>query len=448
MPVRKPRVCAYARVSTDAERQLGSFENQVEIYTEKIKGNPDWEFAGIYSDPGISGTIAERPGFQKMLQDAKRHKFDIILVKSISRFARNTILCIEKIRMLQGLGIAVIFEKENIDTSKPYSEMILTILSSFAQEESRNASERLKKGKKMRALNGQSEWRPIYGYTNEAPHSIIEEEADVIRRIFNEYESGADCGEIARGLNRDGLPRRAGEKWAKSTVWSLLKNEKHIGDVLLNKSYNENHITHKKVRNEGRVEQIYLKNHHPGIISRTQFERVAAIREMKREMTYPFGDKLRCPVCGEPLTIFKDEWNNQAQNYYYWYCDGDDFIVSTKVKKAVLAAYNQLTLEGVTDEETIRIKTEHPAFDSVEYWWVDALIEKVTFSPHERMSERTLTVHWKCGKRTTVPSGMNVTSDTWNRIINRRQKNKPARRKKKSQPAQEPKVVIVQVGEE
>ena len=154
----KKKVCAYARVSTEFEQQMGSYENQIDIYTEKITSNPEWEFVGVYADPGLSGTTDDRPEFQRMLRDAERHKIDIILVKSISRFARNTLLTVRTIRYLQSLGVAVIFEKENIDTSKPYSEMMLSILSAFAQEESRNISERVKKALRMKIANGDLPW--------------------------------------------------------------------------------------------------------------------------------------------------------------------------------------------------------------------------------------------------------------------------------------------------
>ena len=151
----KKRVVAYCRVSTDYEGQLESNDHQVELAREKIMKNPDWEFAGVYADPAYTGTNDERPEFQRMMRDARKYRFDIILVKSISRLARNTVLVIETIKELKSLGISVLFEKENIDTGAPYSEMLLTVMSAFAQEESRNISERVKKGLRMRAQNGE-----------------------------------------------------------------------------------------------------------------------------------------------------------------------------------------------------------------------------------------------------------------------------------------------------
>ena len=185
---------------------------------ERIKRNPDWELVDIYADPALTGTNDNRPEFQRMMSDARKHKFDRILVKSISRFARNTILAVQRIQELKALGIAIEFERENIDTSGPYSEMLLTILSALAQEESRNISERVKKALYMRALNGQASWTNLYGYTKDGnkEYVIVEEEAEVIRRIFNEYEKGARPSDIASRLNEDGYISRSrtGVSWA------------------------------------------------------------------------------------------------------------------------------------------------------------------------------------------------------------------------------------------
>ena len=182
------RVAAYCRVSTDYDTQMGSYDNQVEMYMNKIANNPDWQLVDIYADPAVSGTTDKRPNFQRMLRDADNKAFDLLLVKSISRFARNTLITIETIRHFQSLGIGCFFEQENIDTSSPYSEMMLTILSAFAQEESRNISERVKKGIRMNQARGNVPWIPIYGYTriDDTPYIIVENEAEVIRRIFDE----------------------------------------------------------------------------------------------------------------------------------------------------------------------------------------------------------------------------------------------------------------------
>ena len=186
------RVAAYCRVSTATEAQMGSYDNQVQMYMNKIANNPDWQLVDIYADPDVSGTTDKRPNFQRMLRDAENKAFDLLLVKSISRFARNTLITIETIRNLKSLGIGCFFEKENIDTSSPYSELMLTILSALAQEESRNTSERVKKGIRMNQARGNVPWVPIYGYTrvDDKPYVIVEEEAVVIRRIFDEYNKG------------------------------------------------------------------------------------------------------------------------------------------------------------------------------------------------------------------------------------------------------------------
>ena len=419
MNMDKPRVCAYARVSTGLEQQKESCDNQIELYTQKIQSNPDWEFVGIYADPGFTGTKDDRPEFKRMLKDAEKHRIDIILVKSISRFARNTLISIQTIRHLQELGVAVIFEKENLDTSKPYSEMMLTILSAFAQEESRSISERVTKGKRMRAANGEVSWTPTYGYRK--GFMIAEEEAKIIRRIFDEYEKGRTFHVIAEGLNLEG----AGDKsWYPSEVRFIVTNERYAGDVLTNKSYTESHLTHKAVPNRGEVAQAFLKGHHKGIVTREQFERANYIRKLRNEQQYPFGEYLICPYCGKPLR------KSTEDRYAYWVCEEDRFFAkSRRVEEAVLKAYAKL--EGKMDERTREIKDANPEMDKVDYWWVEELIERITFGKHLGNKDLTLTVHWICGEKTTVPSGMETVFKTQQRINERADLKKPKRGQKR-----------------
>jgi len=190
---KKIRAAAYCRVSTDQEGQMTSYDNQVEMYTDRINADPELELYQIFTDAGISGTqTRKRKGFQEMMQAARQKKFDLLYVKSISRFARNTTDCLQYVRELRDCGVRVIFEKESIDTGTAYSEMILTIMAAFAQEESRSISENVKQGIRMRYRDGHDRWVTVYGYTKneKGPYQIVEKEAKVIRRIFDEYEHG------------------------------------------------------------------------------------------------------------------------------------------------------------------------------------------------------------------------------------------------------------------
>ena len=383
----KLRVCGYCRVSTDLESQKESVDNQIELAADKIRSNPDWEFAGIYADPDYTGTNEERPEFQRMMNDARRHKFDRILVKSISRLARNTVLIIETLKELTELGITIEFEKEGIDTAGVYSELLLTVLSAFAQEESRNISERVKKGLRMRAQNGEVSWTSVYGYTKEGDEEyiIVEDEAEIVRRIFDEYEHGAQPTEIARRLNEDGHPSPSGQDWTITNVKYILTNPKYAGEILTNATYTENHMSHRQVRNKGQVERIHLKKHHDAIVPREQFYRVKKIEEMKRTGQYPFMGMLICPLCGRELKKVRP-----SNNAYYWGCEDDGFYIEHgKVEDAILRACER---EG----------NEVP--QKVDYWWMDGLIDEVTFGCHYGVNDRTVTVFWHDGLETTVDS--------------------------------------------
>jgi len=383
------RVCGYCRVSTALDSQKESADNQIELATERIKNTPGWEFAGIYSDPEFSGTNEDRPGFQRMMSDARRHKFDRILCKSISRFARNTVLTIETLKELQELGIAIEFEKEQIDTGGPYSEMLLTILSAFAQEESRNISERVKKGLRMRAENGEARWSRIYGYTkdDEEKYIIVEEEAAVIRRIFDEYEKGMQPTEIARRLNQDGVPSPAGLGWKIVNVKYILTNHKYAGNILTNARITENHMTHKQVKNTGQVERIPIKDHHKAIVPQEQFDRVQKIVEMKRTGQYPFMGLMTCPICGRTMRKVRPSGND-----YYWACEDDRFYISVdKVEDAVIRAFE--------------VKGKEPPH-GMEFWQFDGMIDEITFGPHYGLKDRTVTVIWRGGTETTVESNV------------------------------------------
>ena len=386
---KKLRVVAYARVSTGYVEQIGSYENQVEMFKERIKSTPEWDFAGIYADPAMTGTTGNRPEFQRMIRDAERHKFDMILCKSISRFARNTIITIQTIRHLQSIGVAVIFEKENIDTSKPHSEMMLTVLSAFAQEESRNISERVKAGYRLCYLNGEALWSELYGYrkVDKVEYVIEEEEAAVVRRIFNAYDKGKSVREIADELNVDGIPSPMKSTWSGNRIAAVLGNERYVGDVLTNKYYVKDHMSHKLLKNNGEVEQVLLNNHHTPIVQRELFDRVQTIKELKSSSHYPYEGFLVCPHCGRKL-VYRAEVLGVKRSA--WCCDIDEFYAPVK-------KLDEPVLETCRD-------AKDPAMENVEYWWLDKLVDSITFGMHENKEDQTVIVTWIDGQSTTVPS--------------------------------------------
>ncbi len=388
------RVAAYCRVSTGFGEQMNSFDNQVSIYMDKIAKNPNWVLADIYADPAISGTTDNRPEFQRMIQDAEKGQFNLLLVKSISRFARNTLVSMQTVQHLQSLGIGVIFEKENIDTTKSYSEMMLTILSAFAQEESRNISERVRKGKRMKEARGEIPWNPLYGYTrvDDTPFVIVDNEAEVVRRIFSEYISGAGLAEIMEALNREGIPSPGGTLWIKNSVTNVLRNERYCGDVMTMKVYCHDHMTHKYKRNQGEVDQYLVEDHHTPIVSREIFKCAQEIRKLRKDNVYPYQGFLVCPNCGRKLVRMMRGWGCSCNRFY---------IPATKLNAALLKAYEAFDPSDTADEKSRMIKVQNPTVNSVEYWWLKELVDRITFDG----DCKNLTVHWICEKKTEVPTG-------------------------------------------
>ena len=267
LPTTKLRVAAYARVSTDSDEQLESLKAQREHYERYIKSNPEWEFAGLYYDEGISGTKMEkRTELLRMIRDCKQGRIDFIITKSISRFARNTVDCLELVRKLIDIGVYIYFEKENLNTGDMESELMLSILSGFAAEESASISQNSKWSIQKRFQNGTYiVSTPPYGYANvNGEIVIVPEEAEIIERIFAECLSGKGGSTIARGLNKDKILARRGNHWSAGTVIDMLRNEKYMGDVLLQKTYTDSN--YNRHPNTGEKDQYYYKDNHEPII--------------------------------------------------------------------------------------------------------------------------------------------------------------------------------------
>ena len=306
-------VAAYARVSTDMEEQQSSFISQQKYYFSKISGNPNWCFVEVYADEGISGTLAKkRTNFMRMIKDAEDGKIDLILTKSISRFARNTLDTLNYVRLLKSKGVGIIFEEENINTLDMAGELLLTVLASVAQQESETISSHVRLGFKMKKERGEIVGHgSCYGYSFNAKTNemiIVDEEAEVIKMIFKLYLEGLGGAAIAKRLEEQGvLSPRGAKHWCVNTIRGILKNEKYIGDVAQGKTYTVDSITHKRAKNNGEEDRYYIKDHHEPIINREDFEQAQKILKSRnnirmtgRRMTkkFTFSGRFRCGFCG------------------------------------------------------------------------------------------------------------------------------------------------------
>ncbi len=303
------RVAAYARVSSGKDAMLHSLSAQVSYYNELIQGNPEWLFCGIYADEALTGTKSNRAEFQKMLTACRNGEIDLVITKSISRFARNTVTLLETVRELKDLGVDVYFEEQNIHTMSADGELMLTILSSYAQEESFSASENKKWQIRKDMELGKVSNLQMLGYqrNTDGVLEIIPEEAAIVRKIFSDYLDGKGKLAIANELNELHIPTKLGCEWTPRAILRILRNEKYCGDLLLQKSFREDHITKRKIRNDGQLPQYYVEEAHMPIIDKETFQLVQQrLDEMKRinlgkmpNAVYPFSGMLHCPHCGK-----------------------------------------------------------------------------------------------------------------------------------------------------
>ena len=308
--IEKRKVAAYARVSTDLEEQVTSYKAQVDYYTKFIKEREDWDFVKVYTDEGISGTSTKkREGFQQMIADALDGKINLIITKSVSRFARNTVDSLSTIRLLKEHDVEVYFQKENIFTFDSKGELMISILSSLAQEKSRSISENVTWGQRKRFADGKVSlpYKSFLGYRKGADGlpEIVPEEAEIVRYIYRRFIAGLTPYKIAAELTEQGIPTPAGkEKWASRTIKSILTNEKYKGDALLQKKFTVDFLTKKQKINEGEIPQYYVENSHPAIITPEEFDMVQE-EFLKREnagkqysSTSIFASKMICGDCG------------------------------------------------------------------------------------------------------------------------------------------------------
>lgn len=306
---RPKRVAAYARVSCGKDAMLHSLSAQVSFYSNLIQNHPGWQYAGVYSDEALTGTKESRAGFQKLLSECRAGNIDLIITKSISRFARNTVTLLKSVRELKALGVDVFFEEQNIHSLSSEGELMLTILASYAQEESLSASENQKWRIRHAFENGELvNWRFMFGYRISKGHVEIEpEEAEIVREIFQRVFDGESFGAISRDLNERGIAGTQGGKWTSVRISALLRNEKVTGNALLQKQFVNNHLEKKEVKNTGELPMFYAENTHPAIIDLDTFQRMQDLLKTmdakrtgrKKPKQSVFTGKIVCGKCGE-----------------------------------------------------------------------------------------------------------------------------------------------------
>ena len=337
--IRKLRVAAYCRVSTELEQQQSSYDIQIEYYTRHIMQNPNWIFAGVFADDGRSATNTfRRDDFNQLMDQCLKGKVDMVITKSISRFARNTVDCISWVRKLKEKNVAVYFEKENLNTLDDSTEMILTILSSQAQEESRAISTNVKWGYARKFEKGESTRQRSYGFrkTPTGEMCIVEEEAAVIRNMARWFLDGDSLERIKHRLEEAGIETTTGKKtWSTGTIYNILTNEKIMGDVLLQKTFTADYLTKRRVKNSGQQKQYYVKNHHEAIIPKTVYykiqEEIARRSSLKKAGTrkgktaqgvysskYALTGIMVCNECGAHYR--RTTWAKNGKKVIVWRC--------------------------------------------------------------------------------------------------------------------------------
>lgn len=339
------RVAAYARVSSDKDAMLHSLSSQVSYFSKMIQSHDSWKYVGVYSDEGITGTKIKRDGFTRMLQDAKAGKIDIIVTKSLSRFARNTVDCLRTIREMKAINVDIYFEEQNIHTLSSNGEFLISLLAGYAQEESRQCSENTL----WRVRKNFAEGKPyggasMLGYKLEkGKFAVVPEEAAIVRRIFDLYLAGNGFCKICRILTDEGIKSYTGKAWNKSAIGEVISNVTYTGNLCLQKTFRENHITKKTKRNKGEKPMYVVEGNHEPIISQEEFDRAQNMRKAKAVgksggrsgPAYPFTGLIHCGECG---CLFK---HKVTKYYESWCCSqydelGKAYCASKRIRDDVL----------------------------------------------------------------------------------------------------------------
>lgn len=401
------RVAAYCRVSTDLEIQESSLTLQMESYNRIIEEHSQWKLAGIYADKGLSGTRAiNRPEFNRMIADARSGKIDVILAKSLSRFARNTVDTLQYTRELKQIGVTVYFEKEKIDTASASSEFLLTIFAAFAQEESHSISENTKRGIRNRFALGQPRYAKILGYNKDwSPN----EDAWIVKKIFELAFDGKSKREIASILNEEGVVTAGGlHTWSHNTIYGILRNEKYPGDVLMQKTFTGDYMQHNKVYNRGLIiDSYYRENHHTAIVDKNMFLALKFETNLKRGKNgadqTPYFGLLKCPSCGKSMVKIPGIY---AEKRPMWVCPGENtseilderrtcdkqILLSETIDSAIRQALDDIGNQPGFDADILKLKELMKKSGKPSYCRLVSLVKSMTME-HDNI----LAVDWKMG---------------------------------------------------
>ncbi len=377
----KIRVAAYCRVSTDSFDQENSFENQKEYYEKLISDNPEWTMAGIYADQGVTGTkTKKRYEFNRMITDCYEGKIDLVITKSVSRFARNTVDTLSYVRKLLALSIPVIFEKESLNTGNMDDEMQLTIMSMFAQAESESISKNVTWSIRKKYEKGEPTYGSIYGY-KKVGNTIVpcKESVETINAIYQLYIDGLSAGAICNYLMECGVDPLSSDKWNKSVIISILKNERYVGDVLLQKSYTVNVIEHKRAWNTGQVTKYLVHNAHEPIVDRDIFDivqkelairagteddsvrRRSSSKKMNKYNGLPMSSFIRCGFCGQfykritqtrsrnKIMHYVKSWKCSGRHENHESCPNSPIIESLRMETALMDSINIILTDGTPE---------------------------------------------------------------------------------------------------
>lgn len=432
----KMKVCAYCRVSTDAEEQENSLDNQIRHYEELIKNNPDYEYAGVYYDFAISGYKEKRPGLQKMLADARAGKIDLILTKSVSRFARNTAIVLKATRELREVNVGIFFELQNINTLSGEGELMLSVIAAFAQEESESASTLAKMVYRRKYEQG----IPVqyldrsFGYRKDGNGNFVpdEEQAVWVRKIFQMIADGYSLSAVAEYLNKNEVQTIGGAKWVETTVQRIVQNEIYKGDYIMHKHYVNGE--RKTVRNRGEVDAWYIEDDHPAIVSNGLWERAQEARRKKREYldagsviqefteeNYPYMNHIFCAECGFPLMrrIYSNgnrlNWGCSGVKRYgkkfckgvnipdsvlrEWKIEGNIYIRCSNPEKAVKEYSYVKESSWKRRHKKRKIKNDAPALTEAEYPYLKKLHCSECGSRLVRKIQRSGKICWECNGR-------------------------------------------------
>lgn len=416
--VRRKRVAAYVRVSSGKDAQLHSLSAQISYYNNYIGGRGDWELAGIYADEAMTGTKENRPEFQKLLADCRARKIDMVIAKSITRLARNTVTLLETARELKSLMIDIYFEKENIHTLSTDGELMLTLLASFAQEESRSASENVKWRIRKNFEQGIPSGGSMLGYRfKDGTLQVVREEAEIVKQIFDDFLSGMGALSIAKKLNRLNVPTKHGAPWSKNSIKTILKQDKYTGSLLLQKTYKSDHINKKKMINHGELPMYFVENSHEAIIDKETFDKVQQgleSRAKKYVITKPAGQPylftglIQCGLCGRrfyrKLTASGKKYKKKAT----WICHtfhayGKEECPSQRIPEDILITKTSEVLghDGWNREELLQNITEIlvPEHNYLVYVFHDGRMEGIHWQNPSRRESWTPEMRQKARER-------------------------------------------------